>query len=128
MPNPMALGKRKRRDQLGLPGEDWDDGTHQQSPDLQMLFQKHFEATFRPLEGMTVLKQVEPLSPTSVAGSDDTSDWQGLSEEDNAGPEVIEHGPPGVFTEDFRDEELKAFMVLIKPLCSWAECLLGDAT
>ncbi|KAL8796460.1 MAG: hypothetical protein Q9195_001134 [Heterodermia aff. obscurata] len=86
----MALGKRKRRDQIGLSSSSADTSTDENTADLHARFRHHFEAKFKPLEGISLsIKDVEAKLPEST---DLESDWEGLSDsEDKGGPQIVHH-------------------------------------
>ena len=105
----MVLGKRKRGDQTGQEESSKDTGTEDSATTLQILFQKHFEAKFKPLENdFLSAKAVQVPTPPSE-GSE--SDWEGLSEDEYLeGPVVVQHEVPQRAENGFNKDELKAFM------------------
>lgn len=109
----LTLGKRKRRTEVtreeppakvGSGSESEDDDT------ARALFQRAFEAKFQPLE----IKKIESHDENEADESDDDedleSDWDGLSEDEDA-IEVIEHSQPNVNSDDEIDPGKRAFMV-----------------
>ena len=105
----MALGKRKRRDQIGLSNSSADTSTDENAADLHACFRHHFEAKFKPLEDISLpIKDVEAESPEST---DLESDWEGLSDtEDNGGPQIVHHQIPQAVETGVPNNELRAFM------------------
>lgn len=109
------MGKRKRRAEgtreeppanvrSGSESEDDDENT------ARALFQRAFEAKFKPLE----IKKIESKDEDEADEADQAdgleSDWSGLSEDEDA-IEVIEHSNPNANSEDGVDPGKKAFMV-----------------
>lgn len=109
----MVLGKRMRRDELKV-AEDTECGSNENDVDLQTLFQQHFEAKFRPLQPTSLLVQVPTFVPTQSASEDGTSDWEGLPDEEEYGPEVIELEASRTLSDDVSTEELRSYMVNIR--------------
>lgn len=105
----MALGKRKRRDQLRSPSEaenaELDDDT-----DLQALLQKHFEAKFEPLQYIDHKIGNRELSRSPSADESSISDWEGLSDEEKDGPEIINCDLSTVSNEELPNQEIRSFM------------------
>lgn len=108
----VTLGKRKRRGDLGESGSD-----SSSEEDVRSLFQRAFEAKFKPLK-----KDERPKGPTAeteaVNLSDEleNSDWSGLSddEEGQGGDiEVVNHDVVQAEDEEARRQEMKAFMVRV---------------
>lgn len=114
-PNNMAvtLGKRKRREQIR---DECDRSSGEE--DARALFQRAFEAKFKPLEEKPV--EASPIADAHEAEDDDfESDWVGLSEDEGI-VQVIEHA----VTNDTLDEEgraeMKAFMVRMRHISFYA--------
>lgn len=105
----MTLGKRKRRDQIGSEDSSTAAGADDTTADLQNSFQKHFEAKFKPLEGVVLpAKAVQVPTPPSEEPS---LDWEGLSDDDClGGPVVVQHDVPNQAENALNKDELKAFM------------------
>ena len=106
----MALGKRTRRNQIGSEDSSTDTGADGIAAELQSLFQKHFEAKFKPLERVTLsTKIVQIPTPPSEESS---SDWEGLSDDDDfvGGPAIVQHNVPLRAENAINRVELKAFM------------------
>lgn len=108
----MALGKRKRRDELNDP-EDAELGSNGDNIDLQTLLRQHFETKFRPLVPTSLPAKVPTVARSQSASEGETSDWDGLSEEEHNEPEVIELEASWTSSEDIPMEELRSFMVNI---------------
>ena len=106
----MALGKRKRRDQVGLSDPSADTRADENAADLHARFRHHFEAKFKPLEGISLsIKNIETEVPESV---DLESDWEGLTDtEDDGGPQIIHHQLSEAAEAEVPNKELRAFMV-----------------
>ena len=104
------LGKRKRNVlntvelSSGYP-------TSGSQEDLQDVFKRHFEAQFQPLPNQASLVISKPT--IALAQDTDSSDWDGLSSDDETeGIEVVEYtAPTNVEKVDVPKEELKGFMV-----------------
>lgn len=105
----MALGKRKRREQIGLGDSSADTSTDGNAADLHARFRHHFEAKFEPLEGIALsIKDVEAEVPEST---DPASEWEGLSDvEDHGGPQIIQHQISQAAEIEAPSNELRAFM------------------
>ena len=105
----MALGKRKRRDQIGLSDSSADTSTDENAADLQARLRHHFEAEFEPLEGIALsIKNVEAEAPEST---DLESEWEGLSDvDDDEGPQIIHHQISRAAENEAPSSELRAFM------------------
>lgn len=106
------LGKRKRRDEL--PDLDSNPGQHvheDSSSELQNLFRQHFEAAFEPLEDLKPLRANPENIVTASPDSDLESDWEGLSEEETEGAEIVHYTNSHTSKADVPKEEFKTFMV-----------------
>lgn len=102
----VSIGKRKRQDDS--------DGTENGSEDegaFRVLFQRAFEAKFKPLERSTSLPGDEnsEMEEASNDASED-SDWSGLSEDEEL-VEVVRHGANQNGDQSPQKNERKAFMV-----------------
>ena len=106
----MALGKRKRRDQIGLGDSSAGTSRDENAADLHARFRNHFEARFEPLEGIALsIKDVEAEVQESTTDLD--SEWEGLSDvEDHGGPQVIHHEISQAAEIEAPTNELRAFM------------------
>ena len=111
----MALGKRKRRDEI----EDCNGSEVRQSDGievaLQTLFQQHFEAEFQPLESLDLPIKQQELARSPSPSGEDISDWDGLPDEDGPSPEIVELGLSSASKDESAIEELKSFMVVTLP-------------
>lgn len=110
-----TLGKRKRvsRDELfkNESSRSPSPSSEEQSDneDLQSIFQKAFEAKFKPLDVSPKKKKVEVVVEEEEDESEAESDWSGISEDD--GVEVVEYTEKGNERDLVSKSELKAFMV-----------------
>ena len=105
----MALGKRKRRDQIGLSNSSTDTSTDENAADLHARFRHHFEAKFKPLEGISM--SIKDVEAEVLESTDLESDWEGLSEtEDDEGPQIIHHQISQAAETRVPNNELRAFM------------------
>ena len=101
----MSMGKRKREDDEGDSEDDTEDGSN-----MKALFQKAFEAKFKPLPPPETRPSYEEQPvPDEDSNDSDESEWDGLPE-DNEQVEVIDHDASRL--KDLVDEirERKSFM------------------
>ena len=105
-----TLGKRKRRTAEVTQDHARDDSENSESSevDAQELFRRHFEAKFKPLP---VVKEAEKLVEAQEDDSEEESDWDGISEDEQAAVEVVEHTDAQSRMALMSKEELKVFMV-----------------
>lgn len=111
----VTLGKRKRRPEVTReepPAKVRSSSESEEDDDTaRALFQRAFEAKFKPLE----IKKIEPKAEDEADELEDDedleSDWSGLSEDEDA-IEVIEHSQPNVNSDDGVDPRKRASMVL----------------
>jgi hypothetical protein len=105
-----VLGKRKHRTREA-PQEDasGDESSSRLEEDAQAVFKRYFEAQFKPLP--EVKKKAKAVVEEVVEeGEEDDSDWDGITDDEEAGVQVVEHS-------DLKSEalmskaELKKFMV-----------------
>ncbi|KXS98242.1 hypothetical protein AC578_6275 [Pseudocercospora eumusae] len=91
----VALGKRKRRAEPEKKVAATVNSDSEDDAEARALFQKAFEAKFKPLE-------VQPVRPEDADENDshdhddesaEESDWAGISEDEDE-VEVVEHAPP----------------------------------
>ncbi|KAF1813364.1 hypothetical protein P152DRAFT_434380 [Eremomyces bilateralis CBS 781.70] len=121
------LGKRKRRS----PEKDARDGSESGSEeDVREVFRRHFEARFKALpEAVSKERKQDDLSESEgdqddSAGEDGEDDWEGLSDDDTAPVEVVDHAE--VSRVAMEDEEsagragMRAFMSSKPPSSSAA--------
>ena len=112
----MAVGKRKRRDQIDPDQSSADTSQDESKMELQALLQQHFEATFKPLKDIAL--PAKATQATTHLQEDIQSDWEGLSEiEDDDGPQVDQHHASSGRESDISKDELRAFM-------AWILCIL----
>ena len=118
----MALGKRKRRDEIEDTCDSFiDSSAGETSADLQALFQQHFEATFKPLEGVPLPPQ--DLQVPDSFDEDTKSEWDGLSDnEASDGPQIIQYHACQRLDSEVYMDELRAFMAWIP--CLWRKRML----
>ena len=110
----MALGKRKSRDQLPFPDRAANVKIDETDTRLQALFQKHFEAQFEPLPHDHAVRE-KTLSVSPSTDNSSVSDWEGLSDEEEDGPEIIDYDPATPFNAELPSQEIKSFMVQFRP-------------
>jgi hypothetical protein len=108
-----TLGKRKRR-----AAEIHKDGQRKEyevsdPPDLdaQEIFRRHFEAQFKPLQ--VVRKAAKIVEEVEEDDSEEGSDWDGFSEDEGRGVQVVEHTDAQSRMAAMSKDELKAFMVCL---------------
>lgn len=103
------LGKRKRREQIGFRDSFKDTSADGTAAELQARFQEHFEAKFRPLEGLSFFsKDAHDEEPGMTLQE---SDWEGLSDKESThNPRIIEHQHLQAAETDIPKDEVKAFM------------------
>lgn len=112
------LGKRKRdtvrvsKKQIEAENEQPSPESDSEALDAQEIFRRHFEAQFAPL----------PVAPKKVKivqaeaedeESEEDSDWDGISEEEDDGVQVVEHTDAQSRMAAMSKEELKSFMVML---------------
>jgi hypothetical protein len=101
----VSAGKRKRDDYEGESGDDTgDDGS------LKALFQKSFEARFKPLPPSEArpLREEQPVFDDGRVDSDE-SEWEGLSEDDER-VEIIDHDSSRAVSLADENRERRSFM------------------
>jgi hypothetical protein len=79
----------------------------------QEIFRRHFEARFKPLP--TVEKSVKVVEETPRKSSEEDSEWDGISDEEERGVQVVEHVDAQLQMTAMSKAELKAFMVRFLP-------------
>ena len=104
------LGKRKRRAQVGSRNSSTDTSADEiAAAELQARFQQHFEAKFRPLEGLSLSSKDAQDEEPRINFLE--ADWEGLPDEDfTHSPRVIEHQHLQAVETDIPKDEAKAFM------------------
>lgn len=88
-----------------------EDLTYEHHPDLQALFQQHFEARFRPLEPEIRPLRIQHATHSPSISEEEKSDWEGLLEDAQSVPEMVELGRLRASSEDVPTEEMRSFMV-----------------
>ncbi|KAH7360883.1 hypothetical protein BKA65DRAFT_474014 [Rhexocercosporidium sp. MPI-PUGE-AT-0058] len=102
------LGKRKRITHKHEPAHRAEsEGSGSEELDAQEIFRRHFEAQFKPLPVMKKEIVVERV-PEEESGED--SDWDGISEDEENGVQVVEHTDAQSRMAAMSKEELKSFM------------------
>ncbi len=102
------LGKRKRRE-AGVEKENISNASDSSEFDAQEIFRRHFEAQFKPLPA--IKKQAPIVEDASEDEPDDETDWDGISDDEEDGVQVVEHTDAQARTAGMNKEELKKFMV-----------------
>ncbi|OCK82755.1 hypothetical protein K432DRAFT_292558 [Lepidopterella palustris CBS 459.81] len=103
------LGKRKRVSREGA-GQQNSASRPSESPeadDIQAIFQRHFEAKFKPLD--LGLEKVEIKESAQERQDEEATDWEGISSEDEK-VEIVEHSARRPAGARPGKDELKAFM------------------
>ncbi len=120
----VTLGKRKRREASTV------ESTHGEvdDRDARALFQRAFEAKFKPLEVTEKLPSAPETAPLGDSFDRDdeesvTSDWGGLSD-DNAQIEVVNHDAVDAAGHQLAKQEQKAFMVYITSVTQFEPLLM----
>ena len=112
---PPILGKRKRRDQIATSEPDSEPKSDRQvSQRLQDLLQQHFEAKFKPLEGLDQKLPTLQQDRAHSLENETESDWTGIlegDEEDSA--QVVHYDIAQSSKPIVPKEELKIFMVRV---------------
>ncbi len=114
-----TLGKRKRQEPRHDAGrrETSDEAAMEEDElDAQEIFRRHFEAQFKPLP---IAKKAEPVQEMMEEGSDDDSDWNGISDAEENGVQVVEHTDAQSRMAAMSKEELRSFMVFGPVPTSW---------
>ena len=108
------LGKRKHREQILKSGSNAEQG--EEAPrHLQILLQQHFEAKFKPLEGVKQNVQKQEKAKPQLHEDELDSDWTGISEPGDEEPQqIIHHHMSQRPRSEFPKEELKKFMVRMR--------------
>ncbi len=122
--NKMAtmLGKRKRetvrvsKRELQVEKNSVSKSPSESEIDAQEIFRRYFEAQYAPLP--TVAKKAETVKPDLRAQSEEDTDWDGISDDEKDGVQVIEHTDAQSRMAVMSKEELKAFMVFVSCICS----------
>ncbi|KAF2158221.1 hypothetical protein K461DRAFT_290466 [Myriangium duriaei CBS 260.36] len=114
MSTASLLGKRKRRAEA-VSKDIGDQAERPESPDrddVNEIFRRAFEAKFKPLPEQKPKQKSEPEEPLPEAVSDDEdSAWSGVSDDDTAQVEVVQHSAaPITKGESMSKSEKRAFM------------------
>jgi hypothetical protein len=107
----MMLGKRKRR-APEVPKEDRRRGSEESDSselDAQEIFRRHFEAQFKPLP--VTQPPTKPTDEELEAESETSSNWDGISDDEENAVQVVEHTDAQSRTAAMSKEQLKSFMV-----------------
>lgn len=114
----VSLGKRKRRNH-----EDDAEESGEDEVPLRALFQRAFQAKFKPLDrGKSDAEHLEIDVPKSGEGEEDEDDdWSGLSEDDDV-VETIHTDPTSNNDLGSQNAERKAFMVCLHSLRDGKYC------
>ena len=110
-----VTGKRKRRVHIAEPGYSQDAGEQAADVDrLQALLRQHFEQKFESLESSLPASSQDHFLNGSLGADDDSTDWNGISDEDGEEAEalVVDYQNTGKNRFDSSREDLKRFMVL----------------
>lgn len=104
-----TLGKRKRRDVVAPARKKKDPVKDTQAlADAQEALRRHFESQFKPLP---VIAQPTPAIEDEDVDTEDSA-WEGISEPEESGVQVVEHTDAQIRMAAMSKEELKSFMVL----------------
>ena len=90
--------------------------------DAQEIFRLHFEAQFQPLE--VIQQAVKVVEEATEIGSEEESDWDGISDAGENAVQVVEHTEAQSRTAAMSKEELKAFMVCLHIQNVWLLLIL----
>jgi hypothetical protein len=113
------LGKRKRR-VCKVANEDRRERSEESDAselDAQEIFRRHFEAQFKPLP--VAQKPTNPVDEEEEDNSEDTSDWDGISDDEENAVQVVEHTDAQSRMAAMSKEELKSFMAFSLALRLW---------
>jgi hypothetical protein len=107
------LGKRKRRTPEVTREAHREESEESDASELdaQEIFRRHFETQFKPLP--VAEKSSYPAAEESADESEESSDWNGISENGETTVQVVEHTEAQPRTAAMSKEELKSFMVFL---------------
>lgn len=106
----QKLGKRKHRGQIFATESDKRLDLDEKEPSqVQALFRQHFEATFEPLEKFCLSSSSQEA--TEVQPNVTESEWEGISDEEQVKPKIIEFHGSEMSKTNISKDELKTFMV-----------------
>ena len=121
----VTLGKRKRIQEPSVKNQISGQAIHLEvndnnnDDDLKTQFQKAFEAKFKPLDTSLKLKTTKPPSHGTVknleSASDSSSDWSGLTDEDDLIEVIEDDSAHHTISEDTLLSDKKSFMVIRPP-------------
>jgi len=107
-----TLGKRKRALHRKEPAQRAEsEGSESEQLDAQEIFRRHFEAQFKPLP---VVKKDIVMEEASQEESEEDLDWDGISDGEADGVQVVEHTDALSRMAAMSKEELKSFMVFLR--------------
>lgn len=90
------------------PSKEQEQVSESEELDAQEIFRRHFEAQFKPLP---VFQKPIVLAEESEDESNEENDWEGISDSEQNGVQVIEHTDALTRMAAMSKEELKSFMV-----------------
>lgn len=105
-----SLGKRKRRDQIDSMANVSESCTEDDSAHLQALSRRHFEATFEPLQSLSLSCTGRDIG-TDTYNEEPESDWNGFSEDEENRVETIQYATYPKPTSEIPKDEIKIFTV-----------------
>ncbi|KAL8880488.1 MAG: hypothetical protein Q9198_002115 [Flavoplaca austrocitrina] len=114
-----VTGKRKRRVHIAQPGHSQDAGEQAADVDrLRALLRQHFEQKFESLESSLPASRQDHFPNGSLGADDDSTDWNGISDEDGEEAEalVVDYQNTGKNRFDSSREDLKRFMSAKPPI------------
>lgn len=114
----VTLGKRKRvrRETVSKTETAPQDApNYSDQEDLQAIFRRHFEARFKPLADLAKPKE-KPVDLVAEESTEEESEWDGISEDEEAPVEVIEHSTSTDAASLLDKQAQKAFMVHRAPV------------
>ncbi|KAK2630237.1 hypothetical protein QTJ16_001057 [Diplocarpon rosae] len=104
----IPVRKRKRKDSgEGPTGNKGSERPGMEELDAQEIFRLHFEAQFQPLP---IIHKANTTEKVCQDRSEEESDWDGISEAEENGVQVIEHTDAQTRMATMSKEELKSFM------------------
>ncbi|KAL2074866.1 hypothetical protein VTL71DRAFT_8645 [Oculimacula yallundae] len=119
------LGKRKRATPQKQPAHrEESEGSGLEELDAQEIFRRHFEAQFQPIP---VVKREIIVEEVAEEDSEEESDWDGISDTEENGVQVIEHTDAESRMAAMSKEELRSFMSSKIPKNTPTTSLLRDS-
>lgn len=115
------LGKRKRetvrvskKDLETAQSDSSESGSESEAIDAQEIFRRHFQSQFEALPEVAKKPKIALPAPEIEPEEDDeVSDFEGLSDTDEDGIQVVEHTDSQTRMVAMTKEELKRFMVIV---------------